>query len=75
MGFETRSHVAIVIFGVLSYLTTVNMIVKDDSVLNSDDNSERAGISNIIDVGKGDGVGENAVAPCVQVDDITRRNI
>ena len=64
-----------VIFGVLSYLTTVNMIVKDDSVLDSDDNSERAGISNIIDVGKGDGVGENAVAPCVQVDDITRRNI
>ena len=51
------------------------MIVKDDSVLDSDDNSERAGISNIIDVGKGDGVGENAVAPCVQVDDITRRNI
>ena len=56
-----------VIFGVLSYLITVNMIVKDDSVLDSEDNIERAGNSNII------GVGENAVAPYVQVDD--RRNI
>ena len=51
------------------------MIVKDDSVLDSDDNSERGGYLKYHRCWQGDGGGENAVAPCVQVDDITRRNI